>query len=632
LSSAGCGGLWLERVPVQVRAGGSATVEVRARVETRTVGGVSVVEQAPGQGFVVTGGTRSSAPVYLAGFEAPPASTTEARVDARAQAAPTTAGVAPDRRAVGPVAPAPTVIEHAQSEVVVGEPTVVRSSGTDVVVGEPTVVGSSSHAEAQGRASIDARVEVDLEARAAVPRDGVWALDGRRTALTALTGPGVQVDGVRVHLSDLEALMDLGLAPAPSTRLATDGALEAWAEVEHEALPTSGGETHVVVRLRAPEPAAVPRGRLRVHLVIDRSSSMQRTWDRVIAAARVLVERLAPEDELHVVAYGTDAFEAFPLGRVGDRQAALAALDRIGVGGGTHIEAGLDLAYRASARADGSARSLVILLSDGVPNHGAFEPADFASMVGRARTRGTTTSVIGLGTEFDERLLRTIARHGRGAYHVSANLDALADGLVRELEAHARAAARELSVRVALPEGVELVGPVQGEAEVNGREVVLTTPSLDAGEERRIVLRVRVAPGSRARAAAHVSVAYRSGLDGRSVSASRTLELSFGPRAVVRAEGPVGAALVDGQLSSALDAAGRAIVAGDAATAASTLEEHARWMEGRVELRQSEALQARARVVRRLGRAVGALVPDAGHAQRRQVGQALGALAARFAR
>jgi hypothetical protein len=212
-----------------------------------------------------------------------------------------------------------------------------------------------------------------------------------------------------------------GTVEVHARRLATDGALEAWAELEQETLPAAGGETHVVVRVRAPEAAAVPRGRVRVHLVIDRSSSMQRTWDRVLAASRVLVQRLEADDELHIVAYG-------PM------------------------------------------------------------------------------------------------------------------------------------------------------------------PSRPC----------------------------RSG--------------GFGPRAVVRADAPVGVALVGGALATALDVAGRAIAAGDGAGAATALEPHARWMEGRVELPRSEVMQARVRVVRRLSEAVGALVPQAGPPQRRQVAQAFGALAARFGR
>ncbi|MCK5909092.1 MAG: hypothetical protein KAG62_04005, partial [Caulobacter sp.] len=71
---------------------------------------------------------------------------------------------------------------------------------------------------------MNASAALDLEARVASPRPGVWGLDGRPTALTALASDGVQVDGVRVALSDLEALADLELDAAGDARLRTDAA------------------------------------------------------------------------------------------------------------------------------------------------------------------------------------------------------------------------------------------------------------------------------------------------------------------------------------------------------------------------------------------------------------------------
>lgn len=665
ISSVGCGSLYIEGAPVRVSGHASATLEVDARVEGRA-GRLEIVEQAPGQGFVVEGGgaaflagfearSGSSAPVSEAscaggscgasvvaiGSDASPSvgSSGAVEVTGASGSSGVAAGSSGSASSGGASCASGTCGSSAafgstgssggsgSSGVLVGSS---GASGSGSGTGSSGVVVGSSGAGGSSGVAIGVDASASIEAEAEVPRDGVWGVDGRATALTAITGPGVQVDGVRVQLSDLEALASLSLPPAPSTELATDGTIEAWAELEHEALPRAGGETHVVVRVRAPAAASVPRGRVRVHLVIDRSSSMQRSWDRVLAAARMLIGRLSPDDELHIVAYGTDAIEAFPIGRVGNGRAAIAALENIAVGGGTNIEAGLELAYRASARAGGDARGLVLLLSDGVPNHGAFEPAELGSLVARARIAGCTTSVIGLGTEFDARLLRAIARQGRGGYHVSARLDALAQGLVTELEAHARVAARHLTVRVALPSDVELVELGEGERVDGGVE--LSMPHLAAGEERTLLLRVRVPGGRRARVVADVTLRYRSAGSDRVVRADSALDVSFGPRAVVRDEGQAGAGVIDASLASALDAAGAAILDGDSAAATRALELHADSMEGRVEHRRSPALQARVRVVRRLSSAVEALLPQATHPQRRQVALAFGGLAARFAR
>lgn len=676
LSLAGCGTVWVDGVHTQRRAVVAGTLEVQARTEV--AGGLVIVEQEPGQGFIVEPQSDGYHVVAQASGAASSGVSTSAEIEAGAWcegecpppsvasgALTGSSGIAVSASASATVSTATTVSASASgasagaaasewngsgiasegagsgvsagssmaagSSVSAGSSMAVGSSssaGSSMTTGSSTVVGSSSSASSSSSAGIGS---IEIEARARVPRDGVWGLDGQATALTAITGPGVQVDGVRVALDELEALASISLPASPSAQLATDGAIEAWAELEHESLPRAGGETHVVVRVRAGSAvqASAPRSRMRVHLVIDSSSSMQRSWERVQAAARALIARLSADDELQIVAYGTDAVEVYPVGRVGDGRAAIAALGQVSVGGGTNIQAGLERAY---ASASASSRSLVILLSDGVPTRGAFEPAELGALAASARARGATTSVVGLGTEFDARLLRAVARQGHGGYHVSASFDALADGLVQELEAHARFAAQNLRVRVTLGDGVQIVGAPEGGAEVVDGGVLLSTPHLDAGEERRIVLRVRVPGGVRAKEVASVSLDYRSALSGRAVAASRELAISFGARSVLATEGLAGAGVLDASLASALDAAGDAIARGDASAAKRALDEHVLLTEGRVELRRSPALQARVRVVRRLGEAVHALLPAATHPQRRQVAHAFGELAMRFAR
>lgn len=609
LASTGCGAVFFEGEPPTA----TATVQVE-----RTEGGVVIVEQRPGAGFVMEGGLRAevSAEARLPGFEgadwttaATPAVHTvdDARVET-SEVSVTPVAAATGSASDGWSAPAPGGITAAPAS------------------SPPS--GASGGATGGASGSVNGSVDVRLEARADVPRDGVWGLDGRPTALTALAGDGVQVDGVRVALSDLAALAELDLAAPADAHLRTDGALEATAELEHDTLPRAGGETRVVVRVRANPVATAPRGRLRVHLVIDRSSSMQRTWERVLASARLLIERLQPDDELQIVAYGSDAIEAWPAQRVGDGRAAIRALEDIAVGGGTNVEAGLRLAYDRASTSD--ARSLCILLSDGVPNHGAFEPSELGGLAAAARQRGVVTSVIGLGTEFDARLLRAVARHGQGGYHVSADVEGLAGGLVSELEAHARAAARQVSVRVRVPEGAQVLG-VEGDAgaSITGESALLELPGMDVGETRNLVVRVRVPAGTQARSVASVELGYR-GLGGV-VRAEKSLSLSFGPRAAV-AGGAATGAILNADLSASLDAAAAAVLHGDADAARAALLDHAALSEGRVEHRSSARLQARARVVRRVAAAVDALVPGASHGQRRQVSLSFGDLAARFGR
>jgi hypothetical protein len=141
------------------------------------------------------------------------------------------------------------------------------------------------------------------------------------------------------------------------------------------------------------------------------------------------------------------------------------------------------------------------------------------------------------------------------------------------------------------------------------------------------VLRVRVPAGARARSVARVELAYRSE---REVRAARDLEVSYG--AVPARDGAAARVVIDASLAAALDAAGTAILHGDREAAGRALDDHAAFVEGRIEHAQNEQLRARVRVVRRLRRAVDELLPNASHAQRRQTALSFGALAVRIAR
>ncbi|MBW2462302.1 MAG: VWA domain-containing protein [Deltaproteobacteria bacterium] len=416
-------------------------------------------------------------------------------------------------------------------------------------------------------------------------------------------------------------------------RFVGDEALEAFLTVEHDTLPRDGGETRVTVRVRGAGPTEA-RAPVDVHLILDRSSSMQSSWSEAVDAAKLLVAGLAATDRIHIVAYGTRGEEVLPPRVVGDGDLARRALDRIRVGGGTNIEAGLEIAYREVRRAPSTfrGRSLVILVSDGVPNEGELGAEGLAAMAGSARTgRACRTTVIGLGDQFDADVLGAIAAEGRGGYYLARNAAELAPALTAELQAHASVAARDVELSLDFGAGAEVVHVFDGHAGTttsDGR-VVLSVPKLAAGEERRIVVRLQVAAGADPRILTSARVSYRAG--GARRSASGESWMAFGASAQIAA-GAGGWHAVEADLGEALAYAGRQVRYGNGEEAAARLRAHVR-LAGRHPGHQSAApLGHRTTAVGRLATALTALTPSATYAERRQVGLSLGALSVRFAR
>ena len=519
------------------------------------------------------------------------------------------------------------------------------ASGDVMIVDEGAVSG-----EVDGRAVLDPGVRaaggLDVEVDVALSGDpgaapealgggaGVRAAPpiggGRaavRTSLGALaTEAGVNVDGYRTRLGDLGPLAPLALEAEAraGVSLETDGRVDVRAELAHAQLPRAGGETDLVVRVRGGDAPASARGRVRVHLVIDRSSSMRASWGDVLASASAVVDQLGADDELHVVAYDANATVVVPLGRVGDGTSAKRAIRQLSVGGGTNIEVGLRAAYDAVLRAPGDVAPLVVLLSDGVPNGGAFTADELAPMAANASARvGCTTTVVGLGNEFDADVLQAIATAGGGGYHVAANVGDLSEVLRAEVRAQLRVAARAVEVGVDLPEGVELLDAPEAIVRVSAG-VRLRVPQLREGEERRVVLRVRVRGG--ASSVANVLVRYRSSA-GPEVVASKDVGVTFGARAVVSGGAAV-LAVADAQLGEALELSARHLRDGRIDDAKRALEAHAQVYARtpHVELRH------RTQAVGRFAVALGALAPNASWSARREVSLMMGGMAIRLRR
>ncbi len=480
--------------------------------------------------------------------------------------------------------------------------------------------GGGASGEASGSVSVSARAELDVLGEAEAPerlaeRDRGVRGAGRASArLGALvTEGGLEVDGTRTRLADLAPLAETHTEAEGATTLRVGGNVRVSGDLEVD--PSDPEQGRLVVRVRGDEPAQVrARARVRVHLVVDRSSSMHRNWPDVQAAAHTLVERLDPRDEIHVVAYDADAEEVVPLGPVGDGRAVLRAIARISVGGGTNIEAGLGAAYRAAHQAPTAMPARVILLSDGVPNGGAFTAAELAPMAARASAAGCLTSTIGIGDSFDADVLRGIAQSGSGGYHVALDPHTLAPSLATEIEDARLEAAARVKVRLSLGAGMQLAEGIPAAAltpEVRG---------LAAGEERRFVIRVRLS-GDQSFAGARVRIRVRLGAGARIHRAEGTIRGRSGI-ATVRVA-------ADADLAGAVDAAAAHLNNGRAEQASAALLAHA----SRFSRYEADArLRVRVGAVRRVAEAIRVLTPRTSHTGRRRFALAMGELASRLLR
>jgi Ca-activated chloride channel family protein len=308
-------------------------------------------------------------------------------------------------------------------------------------------------------------------------------------------------------------------APTPSVatgaRVELDGpAIDGVLAFGESALLASGSsDVYAELRLTglAPESAA-PRAPAALAVVIDHSGSMsgpkmQQADEAVVS----LLSRMRDDDWLSVTVYDDSAEILQPLARVDTLRESLPALvRRVQANGGTNIPLGLDLGATTLASAPAGSIRRIVLLSDGIDGSG--EP--LASIEARIATRAsdrTTTSALGIGIDYDERVMSGIAEAGHGNYAFLEREEMLAPFLGRELDQASSTVADSVVAELDLPTGLSLVEAHGASIERAGSSVRIPIGAIWAGERRKVVLHLSAAPGAAGTAVeAPVRLSYRT--------------------------------------------------------------------------------------------------------------------------
>lgn len=177
-----------------------------------------------------------------------------------------------------------------------------------------------------------------------------------------------------------------------------------------------GCQLDVLVQLNTPAPiSAAQRQAVAMAIVIDRSGSMAGTkLKAACAAAQQLLRQLTASDRVAVFSFDNTVQTVVPLGPPSEE-----AIERIGAirsGGSTALVDGWRAGMNALLDTSGIGRHQrrVLLLTDGQANIGPRRGGDVSPLVGQACEEGISTSCIGLGEDYDERMLSAIAEAGQG--------------------------------------------------------------------------------------------------------------------------------------------------------------------------------------------------------------------------
>ena len=195
--------------------------------------------------------------------------------------------------------------------------------------------------------------------------------------------------------------------------------------------------------------------------VLDRSGSMGGHNKLSLAkqAALEAIHRLDDADRFAVVTYDTDVDVVMPgtLATAEARQEAARRLGPVQPRSSTDLHAGwLTGCEQVAAGLAEDGVNRVLLLTDGLANHGLTDHEQLATRAYDLRRRGVATSTFGVGTDFDESLLQAMADNGGGHFYFAGDVAAMRDHITSEVGETLDTVARDVVLDLRLPVSVHV--------------------------------------------------------------------------------------------------------------------------------------------------------------------------------
>ena len=231
-------------------------------------------------------------------------------------------------------------------------------------------------------------------------------------------------------------------------------------------------------------------------IVLDRSGSM--SGRRLQAAQRALlalIDRLDETDYFGLVSFDQEAQVTVPAGKVGQlgRESIRRAISAIRPGGSTDLSSGYLRGLQEARRIAAAGGTTILVLSDGRANSGIVDPQAFRQMATGAAAQAITTSTIGIGLGYDDRILSELAIGGTGNHTFAGEADAAAAAVAGELEGLLSKTVQAASLLIKPTADVIKITvlndlPSQGLADA----VMVELGDFYAGEQRRLLITLEV--------------------------------------------------------------------------------------------------------------------------------------------
>ena len=240
---------------------------------------------------------------------------------------------------------------------------------------------------------------------------------------------------------------------------------------------------------------------LNLCLVLDKSGSMQgKKIANLREAAKLVVDRLSPQDTISIIAFSDKKYLIAPSQLVTDKVELMRQIDRIRDGGGTAISGGMKMGLAELDKALAADRvSRMLLLTDGQ----TFGDEEACKRLGaQAGNRGIVVNALGLGDDWNEDLLDDVAEASGGKADFIDSPDKILDFFRQAVQSMQDTVVQNAQMVMRLANGVtprqiwQVLPMISnlGYKPLSDRDVQVTLGELEKGQARSLLVELLISP------------------------------------------------------------------------------------------------------------------------------------------
>ncbi len=272
-------------------------------------------------------------------------------------------------------------------------------------------------------------------------------------------------------------------------------------QIDHPYILTKEKQAiYVLVQFQIPEleeDLDNPRPRLNIGLVLDRSGSMsdKGKLDYAKKASNILISSLKYSDRIAVVEYDELITVIWPSSPVESPDMIKSCIDNLSPRGSTNLTGGMMKGVDEIQKYIGEDYiNRVILLSDGLANRGITNPIEIKRLVKEAKNKGIHISTMGLGLDYDEDLMQSIAENGGGNYYFIESPNQMNRIFQEEISILFATVAKDINIDFIAKNEVKKVEVFGFSFDTNGKQTNIEQEDFYSGENRTLLIRLEIEP------------------------------------------------------------------------------------------------------------------------------------------